>query len=99
MMIFPFGIPPVDCNIWHNSLPTNPFAFENFTSLWRYGEIPFPHQHVEEKEYIPSQYNERKVNNVIQNCKSEKVKIYHNEIGCNKKKGNTYNDRNELLSY
>lgn len=86
MMTFPFGIPHVHFNVWHNSLPTDPFAFENFASLWLNGEIPYPHQLLNEEEYIPSKYNEHKVNNVIQNCKTEKVRNYLNDIGCKNKK-------------
>lgn len=87
MMTFPFGIPHVHFNVWHNSLPTDPFAFEDFPSLWRNGEVPYPHEYLKkEEEFIPSKYDEIKVNNIIQNCKTEKIRNYLNEIICNNKK-------------
>jgi hypothetical protein len=86
MMTFPFGIPHIHFNVWHNSLPTDPFPFENHASLWRNGETPHPHNQITENQFTPSTYKEETVNYIIDNCKTEKVKIHLRGISCEQKK-------------
>lgn len=71
MITFPFGIPHVHFNVWHNCEPIDPFPYQELTTLWRGGKLPTPPDN-SEHNFQPSIYNEEKVAQVIDICKTEK---------------------------
>jgi hypothetical protein len=81
-----FGIPPVHCNVWHNSFPSNPFPFDGKTSLWRKEDTRPPNNQNIHDKYSPSIYNEEVVKRIVENCKTEKIRINFKEISSIEKK-------------
>ena len=63
---FPFGIPHVHMNVWHNGTAVDPFAFGDEASLWVHG-FPDP-SHRSAETYVPSVYDSQKVNDGIEAC-------------------------------
>jgi murein DD-endopeptidase MepM/ murein hydrolase activator NlpD len=72
-LTFPFGIPHVHFNVWLNSTPIDPFAFENSPSFWQNGSLPAPAQTFE-NDFAPSQYDANKVEEAIGYCKTPSVR-------------------------
>jgi hypothetical protein len=81
MITFPFGIPHVHFNTWHNSLPVDPFPSKNQTSLWRGGISPVPilKDDLKSQDNLTvqsTQFSIEKIDEVISNCKTKKTKEY-----------------------
>ncbi len=70
---FPFGIPHVHFNVWLNAEPTDPFAFEKQTSLWRNGAMP-SFSFDSENNFVASKFDEASVNKAIADCKTLSVR-------------------------
>jgi hypothetical protein len=71
---FPFGIPHVHFNVWHNSLPTDPFPFADNSTMWNNGDLPAPPSIGSTGNYIPSVYDEQKIEEAIAICKTKSVR-------------------------
>lgn len=73
---FPFGIPHVHFNTWLNGKPVEAFPYENYTSLWKSGALPEPHKNTSEKqeEFVPSLFDQKKVAEAIELCKTKSSK-------------------------
>ena len=69
---FPFGIPHVHMNVWHNGVPVDPFSNDDESSLWIHG-FPEPSCHGVH-DYVPSEYDPQKVNDGIQACLDPKIR-------------------------
>jgi murein DD-endopeptidase len=80
LLTFPFGIPHVHFNVWHNCLPTDPFPFEGNGTLWNNGNMPAPPSDASSGLYIPSVYDEQKVEEAIAACKTRSVRERLNAI-------------------
>ena len=63
---FPFGIPHVHMNVWHNGVPVDPFSNDEKASLWMHGFPTSPDS--TENTYSPSEYDAQKVADGIQKC-------------------------------
>ncbi|MCG9911920.1 MAG: M23 family metallopeptidase [Flavobacteriales bacterium] len=74
LLTFPFGIPHVHFNVWHNSLPTDPFPFEGNSTLWNNGNLPAPPSNTSSGLYIPSVYDEQKIEEALAVCKTKSVR-------------------------
>ena len=72
---FPFGIPHVHFNTWHNGEPVDPFAYGGQASLWKSGNLPLPFDQASASEnFAPSVYVESKVAEAIASCKTASVR-------------------------
>ncbi|MCP4438287.1 MAG: M23 family metallopeptidase [Aureispira sp.] len=71
MVTFPFGIPHVHFNVWHNCEPIDPFPYEDLTTLWMGGQLPTPPES-KEHNFQPSVYNADRVEEAINACKTAK---------------------------
>lgn len=81
VVTFPFGVPHVHYNIWLNGRPVDPFAIADEGVLWKTGDLPVPHNPEEiSEDFIPSEYDEAKVEEAIESCKTQKVKDYLRSI-------------------
>lgn len=81
VVTFPFGVPHVHYNIWHNCKPVDPFAKDDEAVLWKTGSLPVPHDPAtESEEFIPSVYDEDKIEAAIASCKTQKIKDYLRSI-------------------
>lgn len=75
MITYPFGVPHLHFNVWLNCQPIDPFPYSDYCSLWLAGELPRPHSPENSiNHWEPSQYDQTKLEKVIQSCKTEKVK-------------------------
>lgn len=70
---FPFGVPHVHFNVWLNGEPVDPFAHEEYTSLWIAGALPASATD-SESSFIPSVYNQENVLRAIGFCKTAGVR-------------------------
>lgn len=70
---FPFGVPHVHFNVWLNGEPTDPFAYDQQSSLWRNGAVPGAAEN-DEADYVASQYHTMNVETVIAACKTNSVR-------------------------
>ena len=69
---FPFGIPHVHMNVWHNGESVDPFAHDEESSLWVNG-FPEP-SHSRAEDYSPSVYDPKKVDAGIQACLDPQIR-------------------------
>ena len=75
LITFPFGIPHTHFNVWHNCKSVDPFSYEGNISLWREGNIPIPARDENlDFEFVPSEYDEKSVQEVIANCLTPSLK-------------------------
>ncbi len=70
---FPFGVPHVHFNVWHNCVPVDPFEHGQEVSMWNNGAIPAPASDTA-STYVPVVYNHTLVTQVINSCKTETVR-------------------------
>jgi murein DD-endopeptidase len=68
---FPWGIPHVHFNVWLIGVPIDPFPYENNISLWLNGALPGPPVLSDAHDFLPSRYNEQKLNEAISVCKTK----------------------------
>ena len=68
---FPFGIPHIHFNVWLNGEPVDPFPYGDYKSLWLVGNLPSPPEKIGALDFIPSVYDEKKVNEAISLCKTK----------------------------
>ncbi len=72
---FPFGVPHVHFNTWLNGEPVDPFAHGGAPSMWVGGSLPLPPPASPSREtFTPSVYDEEKVSEIIDGCRTEHVK-------------------------
>lgn len=74
LISFPFGIPHVHFNVWLDSVPIDPFAYEKNISMWVGGYYPKTAEKNASNTFQPSEYDESKLNEAISNCITSKVK-------------------------
>ncbi len=66
---FPFGIPHIHFNVWHNGAAVDPFPHGENQTLWAGGAMPVPADEAP-AESEPSRFDEEKVNSAISACKT-----------------------------
>lgn len=67
LITFPFGVPHVHMNVWHNAEPVDPFPHAGQETLWRAGEHPTPAVRGAD-DFTPSVYDESKLDAAIEAC-------------------------------
>jgi murein DD-endopeptidase len=77
LITFPFGIPHVHFNTWLNGTPVDPFKLPSGKSLWKDLEPTTITSLTinEDYTYIPSEYDEKKVEQAIESCITESAKL------------------------
>lgn len=81
---FPWGIPHVHFNVWHNSFHTDPFPFGDKPSLWQDAFLSVAAREDINSSFIPSVYDEALTWKVIESCLTLRVKKQLSEISCPK---------------
>ena len=71
---YPFGIPHVHFNVWLNAEPIDPFPFAEQQSLWRAGVFP-KSAATTDHDFEPSVFDNVKVDEAIDNCKTPSVRV------------------------
>jgi murein DD-endopeptidase len=66
---YPFGIPHIHFNAWLNGESIDPFPHNGNASLWRKGDLPVPADDLE-LDFNPSVYNEERLIEAINICKT-----------------------------
>ncbi len=79
---FPWGIPHVHFNAWHNSFHTDPFSFGENAALWSSGNHPSPAIKDENSDFIPSEYDSDLTQKVIDSCLTPRVRQFLSDISC-----------------
>ncbi|MBK9072465.1 MAG: M23 family metallopeptidase [Myxococcales bacterium] len=74
LLTFPFGIPHVHFNVWHNGVAVDPFAVGGEPSLWREHNRPTPHGGRESVRLSPSLWDQDAIAAGIEACKDPRVR-------------------------